>query len=67
MFVNKIINSQLQFVTCVNTTTEFTFVQSTGTYPLVCNLCGRAVLLYLAPHTAGSQEVSPWQLLPIPA
>jgi len=67
MFMNKIINSQLQFVTRVNTTTEFTFLKSTGTYPLVCILCGHAVLLYLAPHTAGSQEVSLWQLLPIPA
>jgi len=58
--VNKIINSQLQFVTRVNTTTEFTFLQSTCTYPLACILCGHAVLLCLVPHTAGSQEVSLW-------
>jgi len=58
--VNKIINSQLRFVTRVDITAEFTFLQSTGTYPLACILCGRAVLLYLAPRTAGGQEVSLW-------
>jgi hypothetical protein len=56
--MNKIIDSQLQFVTHVNTTTEFTVLQSTGTYPLARILCGQVVLLYLVPHTAGSQEVS---------